>query len=254
MKKYGIIGLGLVAMLALVTLAGCTPPGSGPVGQVSSINLGSQQTGIWVNGTGEVTVVPDIVTVSLGVQARAATVTEAQSQASAAMNKVMDALTSNSVDKKDIQTQHFSIQPVYKFDNTKQEQILTGYEVTNTVTAKIRNIDKAGTIIDAVSVAGGDATRVNSVNLSVDKPSDSYGAARQAAMDDAEAKAKQLANLAGVTLGKPTFIQENTQSPPIIFQTFERVAGIPAPAIAPTPISPGEQKITITVQVVYAIK
>jgi len=188
---------------------------------------------------------------SLGIEAQEASVADAQSKATEAMNKVMDALTSNGMAKKDIQTQYFNIQKVTRWDDKNQQEVVIGYRVTNTVTAKIRNIDKAGSIIDAVAAAGGDLTRIDNIDFSVEKPEAYYGEARDKAMADAKAKATQMAELAGVTLGKPTYISESaySQPPPIV-----RMAEMTAAELAETPISPGEMEISLTVQVVYAIK
>jgi len=118
------------------------------------------------------------------------------------------------------------------------------------VTAKIRDIEQAGPIIDAVAAAGGDYTRINNISFSVDDPTPYYQEARQKAMADAKAKAEQLADLAGIGLGKPTYISEGTIYPPVVY----RDAGMESVAPAPTtPISPGEIELTLTVQVAYAI-
>ena len=163
------------------------------------------------------------------------------------MDRVINALTDNGVDDKDIQTQYFSIDRVTRWDREGEEEIVVGYRVTNTVTAKIREIDKAGSIIDAVAAAGGDFTRINSIGFSVDDPSAYYDEARQEAMADARAKAEQLAELAEVELGKPTYISEGIISPVYQRSMYE---GAAPPT---TPISPGEMELTLSVQVVYAI-
>ena len=128
---------------------------------------------------------------------------------------------------------------------------MLGYRVTNVVTAKIRDVDKAGTIIDDVAEAGGDLTRIDNIGFLMDDPSDYYEEAREKAMADANAKAKHLASLAGVILGKPTYISEGTQviSPRVMME-----AAVAMEAAAPTPISPGEMEIPVSLQVVYAIR
>ncbi len=234
-------------MLAIVGLAGCSPGNT-------VVNTNSQQEGIWVSGQGKVTAVPDIATLSLGIKAQEASVADAQSKATEAMNKVMDALTSNGVAKKDIQTQYFNIQKVTRWDDKNQKEVVIGYRVTNIVTAKIRNIDKAGSIIDAVAAAGGDLTRIKSINFSVDDPTAYYKEARDKAMSDARNKGEQLATLAEVKLGKPTYISENSYYPTVPIYKGGVMMGANAPAPAPaTPISQGEMEITLSVQVVYAI-
>ena len=260
MKKNWLVGISLALVLAIVGLSGCAAP--------AKVNLVSQQEGLWVTGRGEVMAVPDIATLRLGIEAQADTVAEAQSQAVEAMDKVMTALIDNGVAEKDIQTQYFSIRPIKRWVESKskyrekvdepevvvyeKEEVIVGYRVTNKVTAKIRDIDKAGAIIDAVAEAGGDLTRIDSLSFSVDDPSAYYEEARGKAMADAKAKAEQLAELAGVTLGKPTYISEGVQTPPIKYMLRDEIAGPPSPGLT-TPISPGEMEISLTVQVVYAI-
>jgi uncharacterized protein YggE len=246
MKKHWLVAVSLVLMLAVVGFSGCS---AGPT-TIGTVDINSQQTGIWVNGEGKVTVTPDIATLSLGIEAQAATVAEAQAQAAVAMDAVRTALTENGVADKDIQTQYFNIYQVTRWDDNKNEEIVIGYRVTNMVTAKIRDIEQAGPVIDAVAAAGGDYTRINNISFSVDDPTPYYADARQKAMADAKAKAEQLADLAGVNLGRPTYISEGTIYPPVVY----RDAGMEAMAPAPTtPISPGEIDLSLTVQVAYAI-
>jgi len=246
MKKFWLVAVSLVMILAVVGFSGCT---GGPT-TIGTVDINSQQSGIWVNGTGEVIVTPDIATLSLGIEAQAATVAEAQTQAATAMEAVMAALTDNGVAKKDIQTQYFSIYQVTRWDDYKDKQVVTGYRVTNMVTAKIRDVEQAGPVIDAVAAAGGDYARINNISFSVDDPTPYYEEARQDAMTDAKAKAEQLASLAGIGLGKPTYISEGTIYPPVVY----RDAGMEAMAPAPTtPVSPGEIELSLTVQVAYAI-
>jgi len=248
-KKKWILAVSLALVLAIVGLAGCSP-GNTTLGEIEELNISSQQEGIWVSGQGKVTAVPDIATLRLGIEAQETSVAEAQTQAAEAMGRVMTSLTDNGVAEKDIQTQYFNIRQVTKWDRDKEQEVVIGYRVTNMVTAKIRDINKAGSIIDAVAEAGGDLTRINSISFSVDDPSAYYEEARQKAMADAKAKAEQLTELAGVRLGKPTYISEGIQ--PIYPPREIYMEATAAPAVE-TPISPGEMEISLTVQVVYTI-
>ncbi len=249
MKKTWWLIPCLIVILALGAV-GCAPSGGGH-GSIISIPA-QQQTGIWVAGKGEVMVVPDIAELRLGVEAKADTVSEAQSQATKAMDKTMKALKDNGVAEKDIQTQRFSIYPVTKWIKEKDKEETIGYRVTNMVVAKIRNVDKAGVIIDAVAKAGGDFTRIQGISFSLDDPTPYYEEARSKAIKDAENKATQLADLAGVKLGKPTYISEGAVYQPLRIEEFANVGKAPVPAPAPS-ISPGELKITLSVQVAYEI-
>ena len=259
MKKGLLLVIGLVLVVSLL-LVGCESQESSgsasgqelSVPQNLSVSLtgSSQQTGVWVSGTGVVTATPDVAILTLGVEAQETTVKAAQSEASSAMNAVVAALKTNGVADKDIQTQWYSISPVTKWVEETSEQITTGYSVTNMVTVKIRDISKAGTIIDAVAEAGGDLTRINSINFTVDDPTAYYNQAREQAMQDAKDKAEQMATLAGVTLGKPTYISESGGYIPTPYYLKDYAEG----GSASTPISAGELDITIMVQVGYAIE
>ncbi len=218
------------------------------------VDLNNEQKGIYVSGTGKVTVTPDLAILSLGVSSQAVTVAEAQAQAQEAMDKIMNALKAAGVAEKDIQTQHFSIQQMTHWEDKTNKPVVDGYMVTNTVTVKIRQLGKSGSIIDAVAVAGGDLTRINGISFTVENPESYYVDARNKAMADAKAKAEQLANLGGVTLGKPVNISESSGYYPMPIT-------IPAPAYRgaegvamDTSISPGETDITLTVQVNYSIE
>lgn len=253
MNKKWLLIIGLVGLLIpVIAFTACKVSVPGGIGDGSPIqvNVSNQQEGIWANGEGKVTVTPDIATVSLGIEAQAATVSEAQSEAALAMDRVMNSLTTNGVAEKDIQTQYFNISQITRWDDRNQQEIVIGYRVTNTVTAKIRDVTSAGIVIDAVALAGGDLTRVNYISFSVDDPTRYHDEARDKAMADARDKAEQLASLAGVKLGKPTYVSESSYYPPIYRDVPMMEAGAPAP---PTPISPGEMEITLNVQVIYAI-
>ncbi len=226
--------------------------GSGSGTGAVTLNVPNQQSGIWVNGQGKVTVAPDVAILQVGVQTKSASVADAQSQASTAMDKVMSALTGNGVAQKDIKTTSFNISQVTKWDDKTQTQIVIGYQVSNTVTAKIRTLSKVGIVIDAVAAAGGDLTRINGITFTLDDPTAAMNQARDKAMADAKAKAVQLAKDGEVTLGKPTFISDNSYVPTPPMYAVPAAKDAAAGSVA-TPISPGEMDITVNVQVTYAI-
>jgi len=253
-KWFLAIGLALLAVL-VIGVVSCSPQGNVSLGDNTAglkLSLNSQQEGIWVNGTGKATAVPDLAVLRLGIEAQDSSVSTAQAQANGAMNAVMSALQNSGIADKDIQTQYFNIQRVTRWDENKGQEVVIGYRVTNMVTAKVRQMDNVGAIIDAVAVAGGDLTRVDGISFTIEDPSAYYDEARTKAMADAAAKAEQLAEMAGVTLGKATYIAENTPSPYPIYreQAYGPVAAAPA---MDTPISAGEMEISLKVQVTYAI-
>jgi uncharacterized protein len=260
MKIKALLAAGIVAILALATLAGCsaavvTPQSQPAQAQPLNVDLNNQQTGIWVSGEGKVTVTPDIATITLGVSAQTPTVAEAQSQASTAMDKIMASLTSNGIAKKDMQTKNYSIRQVTRWVESTQKEEVIGYNVSNMIVAKIRDMDKVGKIIDDAVTAGGDFIRINGINFSVEDPSKYYVQARELAMNKAKDKAQQIAQLSGVTLGKPTYVSESSYTPPTPYPVNMYKSDMAVGAAAPTTsISAGEMDIVLDVQVAYAIQ
>jgi len=246
-------------MVGMLFLAGCT---TGAQGQVpaynSAVSDGAQQTGLVVGGEGRGTYVPDVAILRLGIDSQENTVALAQQKAAAAMAKVVAALKAKGVADKDIQTQQFSIQPITQWVEEvvsglkRGRQVIVGYQVTNTVQAKLRQMGQAGATIDAVAEAGGDLTRIDSISFTKEDITQEKNLAREKAVKDAQAKAQQIAALTGIALGQPIYITEST---PYVYATKDYYAGgLPAASEAVTPIVSGEQEFTVTVQIVYAIK
>ena len=248
----------LVLIIIALGATGCDVLSSPTTRAPSTSGLipSQQNTGIWVSGEGKVTVVPDVAILSLGVEAQATTIAQAQNEASVAMDAVVRELDSYGVAANDIKTRHFSIYPVRRWVPDEEKEVLIGYRVNNMVTAKIRTVADAGAIIDTVARAGGDYIRIDSISFTVDDPVPYHKEVREKAMADAEAKAKQLADSAGVKLGEPTYISESGGFIPVPREIVMAVPGMaPVPAPAPPPsISPGETEIRLTVQVVYSIR
>jgi len=261
MKKRWLILSGIMLAVILIGAGGCvygegaqvSPPSiAGYVG-APVIASSQQQVGLWVSGEGKSKAAPDVVLLSLGIEAESKTVARAQQDAAQAMDAVMKALKANGVADKDIQTQRFSIYPVRKWIEDQQREITTGYRVTNVVIAKIRQVDKAGPVIDAVAEAGGDLIRIDNIGFTIDDPTPNYNEARVKAVEDAMAKAKQMAGSADVKLGKLIYMSESTPYvPPVAIRDYAMKAEAAAPPT--TPISPGELEIQVSVQMVYEIQ
>ncbi len=239
----------LVAISALALLAAaCTP--SVTVENAPAPTEG-RPTGISVSGTGEVTGTPDTLTMSFGVRVLDSSVSVAVDRAAELAEAVIAALEAAGVAEEDIQTANYSIYPRYDWRN--DTQVLVGYEVSNSVVAKIRDLGSAGATIDAVTAAGGDDVTVSGVSFSIEDNDALVEAAREAAWNDARAKAEQLAALSGVTLGSPVSISESfsTSGPPIPFDDF--LARTESADGAITPIQPGEQAVAVSLQVQFDI-
>ncbi|HLA67626.1 MAG TPA: SIMPL domain-containing protein [Acidimicrobiia bacterium] len=233
----------LLVAASAVALAACGTGEGAP-----SAGDGSSASGINVTGQGKVTGTPDTLTLTLGVSVLRPTVDAATADAAARAAAIIAALQAKGVAEQDIQTANYSIYPEYDYNGTTPR--LTGYRVQNQLEVKIRQLDGAGGVIDAAAAAGGDDTVVNGLAFSIEDNSDMLQMARTAAWSDAEAKATQLAQLAGVNLGKAVTITENIEydTPPIY---YDRQATDSAGAA--TPIEPGQQEVMVTVQITFAI-
>jgi len=241
MKNVGYIVVIIIAVVAVLGIIGCSSTDVYPNTSAAALS---------VSGEGKVYATPDLGTLSIGVEAQAETVDQARTQAADAIDKVINSLKTNSIDEKDIQTSQYSIYPVTKWDSDTEEYVTVGFQATNTLTVKIRNLEEAGTIIDDAAAAGGDLTRIQGISFSVEDPKPYQEQARQAAFEDAMAKAETMAQLAGVELGQPISISESSgYIPPIYYAAGEKAMD----QAASTPIDPGEQEITITVQISYGI-
>jgi uncharacterized protein len=234
---------GLAVLLAACgSEAGSTPP-------EITVNTSQEATsGISVSGMGEVTGTPDTVEVGLGVSVLGETVDLAATTAAEKAQALIDALTSNGVAEEDITTTDYSIYPEY--DYSSNEQQLIGYRVSNTVKAKIRDLDSTGAVLDAATVAGGDDVVVNGLSFSIEDNDELVAAAREAAWNDAMTKATQLAELSGQTLGEATSITEIVSMPPIPIPYAEEAA---VDRAVETPIEPGTSAVTITLQVQFGL-
>ena len=170
------------------------------------------------------------------------------------MDAVIASLRGNGVADRDIQTSYFSIEPITVYDegtNGERTPKIVGYRVVNFATATIREVDNVGSIIDDAAEAGGDAIRINGIGFSVDDPRPLEVEARKLALEDATAKAEQIASVMNVTLGEPIYVSQQGGSP-VVFRAAVPEAMFAADAS--TPISAGEQEISIWVQVVFAIE
>ncbi len=252
MKKALMILVAIVALGALGLSAWGCGTASAAEGTPGSVYVVGQNTGISVTGTGKVTVIPDLAILSMGVQVQAATVDEAQQQAAVAMTAVLDALKASGIAEKDITTTGYSVYPVYEYESEKIPTI-TGYNVSNSISVKVRKVEDAGDIIDIAAAAGGDSIRINGISFTVDNPEQYNEQARELAMADALQRAEQLASLGGVELGKPAYITESgSYTPsPVYYESVGRDATTPSVA---TPVTPGETIIQLSVQVIYNIQ
>ena len=234
-KRLLIVPATMLAVVAagLVTLLPATPAGAA-----------TRNRTITVTGVGEVRGTPDVADLFIGVSGRGSTAADALGTISDRAQKLLGVLRDAGVAEQDIQTNDLSIQPVYD-----DQSHITGYEATNTVSARIRDLGKAGAIVDAATAKAGDNIRLQGISFSIDDDSKLLAAARAKATKRARAQAEQLARGAEVEVGDVQSISEASNSAPIAY-----TAGDAAAKAAATPIQPGSQTLSVAATVVFSIR
>ena len=237
------------------------PVGStGAYGGSPLLQVGSSQSGIWVTGQGSLAVEPDLVLINIGVETMAVTVAEARAEAARAMAAIVDAVKAHGLDDRDIQTRSFNISPQYEYPEVTENgrrvrrQTLVGYRVSNSAAIKVRDLDSVGVIIDDVADAGGNATRINGINFTIEDPKPFMTGLRETAVKEALAKAEQFARLTGVAVGRLVFVSELGAGAPVIAEFADVAFARAAAAPPPTSISGGELQLSLSVQVVFEIQ
>lgn len=228
---------------------------------------------ISLSAEGKVSAAPDTAQIQFSVISRDKRPQDTQAENAGKMNAIVEFLKSQGVEAKDIKTSAYSLSPRYyypydypripcplesevvppgPFPCPPKSPVIIGYEVQQTVTAKIRKLDTAGALLEGAVNRG--ANQVGDVQFFIDEP-DAYKAeARQKAFQNAKEKAQALAKEAGVKLGKVITFSEGQAIVPLPYRTgiaFEKA--VSAEGVAPT-LEPGSQDITVTVNVVFEIK
>ena len=222
----------------------------------------STEAGIWVTGTGEMNLSPDIALIRLGVETTSPSVTEARDEAATAMDAVVAAVKAKGLTDEDIQTTSFNIWPQYDRQEVMTNgvrssiRVLSGYTVSNDAVIKVRDLDSVGTIIDDVVNAGGDAARINGIDFSIEDPSAYTTQLREDAVNAALESAKHFATLTGITIGKLVYITEVSGSPIVqpLAESRAFAMAAAAPAASATGISGGSLDLTLTVRAGFAIE
>jgi len=206
---------------------------------------------ISITGTGEVRAVPDEASISIGNVQQAPTAAEAVKANNGAMSEVFSALKSEGIEEKDIQTSNFSVNPryVYPKDNSGPPTV-DGYEVSNQVTVRIRDLKKLGTVLDKVVASG--SNQINGISFTLANPDEAENEARKRAVADARAKAELYAQAGGFKLG-PIFslVEAGRSYPP---RPMRQEAFAVKAAADAVPIAQGEQTVSIQVNVTWEIE
>ncbi len=218
---------------------------------------------ISVTGEGEVLAVPDIGQFTFSVRAEGADANEAQQKSAESINAIISYLTDNGVAEKDIKTQNYNLNPKYRYEERvcvsgsfcpPGNPVLDGFEVSQSVAVKVRDIDNSGALISGVGERG--ATNISSLQFTIDDEDALQAEARAVAIADAKAKAKVLAKDLGVELDSIMgYWEDNGGFDGEMYARSEVMSFNSAMGGAPSPALPtGENKIVSRVNVTYMIK
>jgi uncharacterized protein YggE len=200
-----------------------------------------------ISAEGVSTRVPDLAVIQAGVITQAERASTAMAQNSARMAAVLAALRGAGIAERDLQTASISLAPQYRYENN-QLPILTGYQASNQISVRFRDISKSGAILDTLVKQG--ANNISGPNLTVDKPEAALDEARVDAVRKARARATLYAQAAGLRVDRILAISESGAMPgPVPIMAFRAKA-----EAADTQVVAGEQQLSVTVSIRFLLK
>jgi uncharacterized protein len=242
------VAIGAVA--SVLTLTALTGTLSLARAQDSTPTAGGTSATVTVSGHGSVSLPPDTASIVLGVDVTKPTLTEAQSVAADQMNAIIKVLKDAGIEDKDIQTVNYSVYVQQKYDDNGTPEGITGFQVTNQVNVIVRDVDKVGDLLDAVVDAG--ANNIYGINFYIDDTTGPASQARKLAVEDATKKAQELADAAGLTLGRVVSISESSSStpPPMPYASADSMQK----AGGSTPVQTGSTEVSIDVSMTFELQ
>lgn len=238
-RSHLILLTAALSLCSLATVASAAP----------SAMAGGDGTLLSVSAQADAHRVPDIAMVSTGVVTQAADANAAMRANAAQMDKVMASIRAAGIADRDIQTSGINLNPQYRYAEN-QPPTITGYQASNTVSLKIRDIGKLGKVLDALVASG--ANQVNGPSFEIDKPEAAYDEARRAALEKAQARAQMYATALGLKVRRIVSIDEGGG--------FQPPRPMPMMAMSArgkesfdTAVSPGETTLTANLSVVFEL-
>lgn len=236
-----------IALIAVAGLAG--PPA----------HAEEQPARIHVRGQAVVAAPPDVAFLTLGASVHRPTAGEAFTRAEELVAALTASLRANGVAERDIQTRQFSLSPEYGRSVGDRPPPIVGWRAIHTLTAKLRDFARIGTTIDQAVGALGDEALVQGIQFAIEDTNALAARARAEAVADARRKAEDLATRAGVRLGRLLLLQEVSSPPPTPTREAALARSVTAlpPAAgqgASVDISPGELRITVEIEAIFAIE
>lgn len=210
---------------------------------------------ISMSAEGKLSAVPDLASVSIGVLTTAATAKQAQADNTTKANAVIEYIKQQGVDAKSITTTDLSVNPQYDYSSSVQKII--GYQANQTVNVKVHGVDKSTEVLNKVigGATNAGANQINNVSLSFENPDDLRQQARKLAVDKAKQQAKELADQAGLKLGRVVNISESSnQMPYPMPYALDSAAGKGGGPITVPSVQTGSQDITESITLTFEIK
>ena len=231
----------------LATLLAAFAMTAAPATALAQAAPASDGTLLSVSSRAEARKAPDIATFSAGVVTQAADGNAALRQNAEQMNRVLAAIKAAGVADKDVQTSGISLNPQYRYEDNQPPRI-TGYQASNTVNVKLREVAKMGKVLDALVASG--ANQVNGPSFGIDDPEPLYDRARLDALKAARARAETYAGALGVRVRRIVSISEGGAAMP---SPMPRMAMMKAEAYDSTPVAAGESSVSVNLDVVFEL-
>ena len=231
----------------LATLLAAFAMTAAPATALAQAAPASDGTLLSVSSRAEARKAPDIATFSAGVVTQAADGNAALRQNAEQMNRVLAAIKAAGVADKDVQTSGISLNPQYRYEENQPPRI-TGYQASNTVNVKLREVAKMGKVLDALVASG--ANQVNGPSFGIDDPEPLYDRARLDALKAARARAETSAGALGVRVRRIVSISVGGAAMP---SPMPRMAMMKAEAYDSTPVAAGESSVSVNLDVVFEL-
>jgi len=239
--------LGAGALGALIVAIAALSVRSGPVSGAPAAGTEPPVHSITVSASGKVTVVPDVARVNVGVTLSKPTVKAAREAGAKAMTDIIAAVKALGIDEKDIRTTNVSLYPQYSNGSPAK---VVGYQISEQIQVTVRDLDKAGDVVDVATAKG--ATDVSGISFELADPAKAQDEARAAAVTAARASAQAMATAGKVSLGAVISITDASPASPIYYGGYMDSKAAGAPEVA-TPVQPGTQDMNAMVTVVFEI-
>jgi uncharacterized protein YggE len=203
---------------------------------------------ITVTGHGVVRLVPDVASVTIGVDIAHPALADAQSEATRAMRAVLDAVKEASVPSEDIQTAGYGVFVIRDWSKEGDPTESKGFRVWNQARVKVRQLDRLGSVLDTVAALG--ANTISAISFTIDDASAAESQARVLAVEDARRKADELASAVGLSVGRALSISEVSAELPyqrqVMYSRSVREESVP--------IEAGTEEVTVDLQLVYELR